>query len=526
MAELLSSKVVIVEQAPRLRTIAAVPTATAAFTVVTEKGPVRIPTLVTSFGEFVDVFGTHVAASKSAAIIEQFFNNGGQRAWISRVVHYTDITDNTTNISVAAHVDLVDTGATNVLDLDGKYDGAYANGPTNMQVIIAAATSGVATEFNLSVVVKGVTVEVFPNLVNDNTSVNDASRVINAASGSKFITATFVAAGVSPPVVGTFNLTGGDDGLTGLADADYTGSQAGGTGFFAYDTIQDIRVIAAPDRETAAVQSALVDYAETSRTLSMFAVTTIPIAQTAAQAVTFVETTAQLLGKSEVAAIYWPQVKILNPSTSAFGAGDTITVPVTGHVMGVYARTDGARPGGVYDEPAGIERGRLNGVIDLETDEALDERKRDLVYPKNINPITTFPGVPFFIDGVRVLKTDGNFPSIAQRRGVIFIEQSAKDGLQVFRFRANDEETRDEVQRTLEAFLLVQFNQRAFRGSTPQDSFFVDTSEQSVNPPSEVAAGRLNADIGLATQRPAEFIVLRFRQDLRDLEREVAAIST
>jgi phage tail sheath protein FI len=525
MAELLASQTVIIEESPRIRTIPSVPTAVTAMVGITERGPVLTPTLITSFSEFVDTFGSFTANSQFPSLVEQFFNNGGQQLWISRVVHYTDITDPLTKISVAATVDLDDTGATPVLQVDGKYDGAYANGPTNMQILIATATSGVATEFNLSVLVGGIAVEVFPNLVNDNTSTNDAATVINAAGGSKLISATFLAAGVSPPVVGTFNMTGGDDGLTGLADTDYTGSQAGGTGFFAFDVVQGIRILLAPDEDSGTVQIAGVDYCEITREGSMFFVVTLLPGLTAAQAVTHVETTFALFGSSEYGAMYWPHVNILNPSRADYGDTDNILIPVSTMVAGVYAKIDGARPGGIHDEPAGTERGRLRGVVSLEggdTAEVLDIRKRNLVYPKRINPITTFPGAPFFIDGVRVLKGDGNFPSVAQRRGVIDIEQNIKDGMEVYRYRANDEETRDEVNRTIRAFLLVRFNQKAFRGSTPDTSFFVNT-DTDVNPPSEVDAGRLNVRIGLATQRPIEFLVLRFSQDTRDAEAEIAA---
>jgi hypothetical protein len=68
------------------------------------------------------------------------------------------------------------------------------------------------------------------------------------------------------------------------------------------------------------------------------------------------------------------------------------------------------------------------GVLGFETDEVLEERKRDLVYPKRINPLTTGPGLPRYIDGSRTLKGDGNFPYVAERRGVIFIERSLKQG--------------------------------------------------------------------------------------------------
>ncbi len=85
---------------------------------------------------------------------------------------------------------------------------------------------------------------------------------------------------------------------------------------------------------------------------------------------------------------------MLNPQKSVFGSSDQVVVPPSGILCGVFARTDGARPGGVYDPPAGIEAGRMFGVLGFETDEVLEERKRDLVYPKRINPLTTGPGLP------------------------------------------------------------------------------------------------------------------------------------
>ena len=739
MAELLSSKVIIVKQKPSLRTIPAVPTAIAAMAIVCEKGPVRIATLVTSFGEFVDTFGTHIADTKAAAIVEKFFDNKGQQLWVTRVVHYTDVANNLTNISAKASITVdtdtgitqgtvlgtivgpfdlepgdtldvdvdgggpvtatftataalrtsaaetyalsngevltvsidggpvqtitfltaefvaigaatalevaavinakitgaqadgiggdvtitsdkrgtgsgvnitggsanvalsfatgniagtgnvanidavtaaevktiveaavagatvtdvggavqivtdtagsggsiqvaapstaddemgldnalhagVDAGTTNAVTFQGKFDGTYANGPTNTQLVVGDATSGTATEFNLTVFRNGIATQVFPNAVNDNTSVNDISKVVNAASaagGSVDIAVVFVASG--RPINGTYDMTGGDDGLVGLADTDYVGSQAGETGFFAFDEINDIRVIGAPDRPTAAVQTGLVDYATVSRNESMFAVATLPDGSTALSAITFVETTAQLLGRSEVAAIYWPGFKILNPNKDVHGDTDEIVVPNTGHVMGVYARVDGLRPGGVWDQPAGTELGQLVGVVDLETTEVLNERKRDLVYPKNINPIHTFTGVPIHIDGSRVLKTDGNFPSVSEARGVVFISQSMKAGFAVFKHRNGNTETLDEMNRTAEAFLLTQFKHGAFRGDTPEESFFVDTSDK-VNPPTQLVQNKTAiVDIGVATNRPLEFIVLRFRQDLRDVEKQLAA---
>ena len=82
-------------------------------------------------------------------------------------------------------------------------------------------------------------------------------------------------------------------------------------------------------------------------------------------------------------------MKVINPAKSVFGPADKIVVPPSGIIAGVYSRTNSGRPGGVYDPPAGIDVGRMFGVLGFETDEVLEERKRDLVYPKRVNPLTT-----------------------------------------------------------------------------------------------------------------------------------------
>jgi hypothetical protein len=79
-----------------------------------------------------------------------------------------------------------------------------------------------------------------------------------------------------------------------------------------------------------------------------------------------------------------------------------------------------------------------------------------------------------------------------------------------------------QVRRTITAFLLTQMNNGAFRSREPAKAFFVDVSDQ-LNTPSVIFAGKLIARVGLATNKPAEFIVLRISQDTRALEAELAA---
>lgn len=414
------------------------------------------------------------------------------------------------------------------ITVDAKTEGTYAN---SISIRISPATSGEATRFNLQVVDAGVIVETFPNLSLSSSDDNYVETIVNDVDlGSNLIQVEDLALGLVPAgsavTGGTLHgpLAGGNDGLSGLVDNDFIGNEASETGLRSFDKKADITLLAVPQRATAAVQNAMITYAEVTRNMSVLAVLDPPANQSATQIITYVETTAALLESSEHGVMYWPRVEILNPRTALFGNVARVTVPPSGHICGMYARVDGSGPGGVYKPPAGVQDGVLRGVLGFEggeNSEVLSEAKRDLVFPKRINPITTLPGLSRFVDGARTLKASGNFPTVGERRGVSFIEQSIKSALQFARNQNNTPELRASVERTIRAFLLAQMRNGAFRTKDPATAFFVDVGD-GLNPPSAVFAGILTARIGLATNKPAEFIVLQFSQDTRALDQELA----
>src|SRR3979490_1276907 len=82
--QLLASKVVVVEEEPRLRHITALPTRTLGGIGITERGPVGQPALVTSFEDFVATFGCFTSNSALALAASAFFENAGQVSGVSR----------------------------------------------------------------------------------------------------------------------------------------------------------------------------------------------------------------------------------------------------------------------------------------------------------------------------------------------------------------------------------------------------------------------------------------------------------
>ncbi len=409
--------------------------------------------------------------------------------------------------------------AVTCITANAKTDGSFGN---DLSVIVEAPTSGEATEFNLVVEDDGVVVESWSNLSVTATATNYHVTVLNSATtGSNYISTAEVVASLAPAAATYGPMTGGSDGLTSLADTDFVGSSVSKTGMRGFDTVDGIGMLICPDRITATVQVAMLAYAETTRKGSMYCILDCPAGYTVAQMKTYQTATAGLLNLSEFGEINYPQMKVLNPDTTVFGNDASIVVPTSGHIAGMNARMDAASQGGVYKAAAGTESGVIAGCIGFENDYMQEEANRDVLYPVRVNPLRSVGGIKCK-DGVRNLKGTGNFPSAPERRGVIFIEQSVKSGLEFARFRNNDEQLRAEVDRTITSFLNTQMKVGAFRTKVPSTAYFVDVSDK-LNPASVVFAGKLFVRMGLATQKPAEFITVLVSQDTRSLEQGLSA---
>ena len=424
--------------------------------------------------------------------------------------------DTTLGLDNATHTG-TDAAQVDTLAVTAKSDGAFGN---ELSILIEDATSGDSERFNLSVMKGTVALETWPNRSMDTADEFYVETINNADTGSWYITVSDEGASGTTlqrrPLNGTYGpMTSGDDGLTSLADADFVGASSlnGRTGIRGLDDVDDLRLLGVPGRGTSVVHNAMVTYCEVTRSGSVFPILD-PAASTSVEGIiTYVETTASLLNLSEFSAIYWPWLEVANPSATVFGTGNIYVAPC-GYVAGAMARQDQSSEGGIYESAAGVENGVLFGVLGFENQDVLLEEKRDLLYPKRINPITTKKGRPIFIDGSRTLKAGGNFPSVSERRGVIFIEQSIKEGLEWARHKNNDEKLRERVDRTVTDFLISQMNLGAFRSRDPATAFFVDFGS-ALNTPAVTFAGKLIGRVGLATQKPAEFIILRFSQDTR-----------
>jgi len=457
----------------------------------------------------------------------------GSTKWVR--VEATSTADGKIGLDNLQHTG-TDDAPQDTLKVDAKTEGEYGD---SVSIITSRATSDTTIgatdpEFNFQVLKDGVVEETFPNVNMDNTSTDFVETVVNhATAGSNLVAVTDQGAvGTQKPDIGSAEpyvknwgaMSGGDDGLTGLDDNDFLGSDAGPTGMYALDAVQDLRILAIPGRASGGLQTGMVAYCEVWREGAVFPVLDPPDAAsvpTSSDMVNYLQT-AGLSELSEFGAIYWPRIKIVNPSKAVFGQDDNIVVPPSAFIAGVYARND-QREGGVYNSPAGVDgnAGVIFSCTGLEVEETLNPKKVRIIYPKRINPILRLTDTPFHMDGGRTLKSTGSFPHIGQSRGAIHIEQTLKRGLVWAKHRYNNEELRNRAKRYCESWLRTQLNLGAFASRKPAEAFYVDVSNK-LNPPSVANQGQMRLRIGVAFATPAEFIIIYITADTRALEESLA----
>ena len=208
--------------------------------------------------------------------------------------------------------------------------------------------------------------------------------------------------------------------------------------------------------------------------------------------------------RSMFGALYYPWIKVANPRTG----GRPIMVPPSGHMMGIWCRTDESR--GVFKAPAN-ETPR--GVIGLAYETNM--REQELLNPKGINCIRNFANYNrgYKVWGARTLVEPDNvqWRYISVRRLISYIEKSIEIGTQWVVFEPNDQDLWARVNRTVTGFLTRLWRDGALFGASPAEAFYVKCDGE-INTHETMMMGRLYVEIGVCPVRPAEFVIFRISQ--------------
>jgi uncharacterized protein len=508
---------VYVEEVPSTsKPIEGVGTSIAAFVGMTPGGPVNTPMRVTNWTQFAKLYGDPVNADNGpfmegaflAHSVYGFFQNGGTDCWIVRVGGDGDATQPMAALPTATDqgvpafearaldgvqgpikVEIVEEPPPKASDEGDEGDGGDP-GPSTYKVIVDAGSDH--EEYGGLTLKKGKS--------NIATKVNASSKLIKLLESAASLPEAQRA-----PAAGTYTLSVPASSATEIHGQDFEGDVAHRKGMGGLSPVDDVTMVCMPDLMVLAhnggdatvrdVQGKMIAHCE--MTGDRMAILDPPPDLLPQD---MLEWRTSIAGyDSKYATLYYPWLEVMDPLTN-----QPLLVPPSGHVAGVWCRTDSQR--GVHKAPANEVILGVNGLGFQVTHAEQGHLNR-----AGVNCVRAFPGRGIRIWGARTLSSDPEWRYVNVRRLFNFIAESIMEGTQWSVFEPNDERLWMQLRIAAGNFLTRVWQDGALFGSTPDQAFFVKCDAET-NPPEVIEAGQVVCEIGIAPVKPAEFVIFRLSQ--------------
>ncbi len=258
-------------------------------------------------------------------------------------------------------------------------------------------------------------------------------------------------------------------------------------------TYDDIALVSIPGAFSAPVQQAIIEHCESM--YDRFAILDSILGVGPGNGIR--DQLLDVQNQNGFAALYYPWVLARNPLTKR----DELWPP-SGHIAGVYVRTDATR--GVHKAPANTN---IRGVLGVER--MLTDAEQGPLNLLGINVLRVFGGrgQPM-VWGARTVATDRNWQYVNIRRLFLFLEESIAEGIRWAVFEPNNLQLWQKLKQSITEFLTRVWRDGALFGATADEAFYVRIDE-ALNPESTRKLGRLNIEVGVRPAYPAEFIIVR-----------------
>jgi len=210
-------------------------------------------------------------------------------------------------------------------------------------------------------------------------------------------------------------------------------------------------------------------------------------------------------------------LKNSNPKTYNFIKTEltkhNVILPPSAAIAGIYAQVD--RDRGVWKAPANVA---IKGIVGPTQELSQSEQEFlnvDASSGKSINPIKSLPGKGTLVWGARTLAgNDHEWRYISTRRLANLIEESAYKSTSFAVLEPNDSSTWLKAEALIDKYLLGLWRQGALAGSKPEQAYFVKVGLGKTMTSNDILQGKMIVEIGIATVRPAEFIIIRFEDNM------------
>jgi len=494
LREASSSGIVVAEGPGADSAIALLPTAVTAFVGRALRGPVNRPVAVQSFAEFHQVFGGLWQPSPMSYAVEQFFECGGQRAVIVRVVNggapaTISLPCGNDTLTLAA----LSPGSREALRASVDYDNIAATEPDRFNLVVQRVRTRGSEHVEDQ--------EIFRRV----SAVPDTTRfVATALQESQLVRVRGPAPATRPdrtfrpgsrhPIGYVDSNPDGDDGAP-LTDYDVIGSAEAGTGLFALATAEDVRFVCIPplERERDVGPSALLVASRFCRERHALLVVDPPAAWRNADDA--LRGLREFAFRSEYALMCFPRIQAFDRLRAR-----AETFANCGAVAGTLARIDEQRSpwqAGPDEElllrPAArpefaltdAERARLaaHGINPLQALRAAGPRPL---------PLKTLAGGSAASADARLLTP--------QRRSLLLMA-CLERGTRWAMFEVPERAVWQKLERQVQAFLQPLASSGLF-GPADEPGAVQVVCDERINGPDDIAAGRINMLVSLRTAQP------------------------
>lgn len=434
---------------------------------LTDAGPTT-PTLIRSMADYGRIFGQRVSYSVLYDALDVFFREGGNRAYVSRVVGPDAVT---------AHLDLLD-GAAGV-SLTATAIGPGASGDSYKVGVRAGVGDGTFVIF---------VTDATDNELEASPDLEDTDAAVLWAQGSSYIRLALGASANDPAVAAAASLAGGDDDRASITDTEWAtalGNMSGDLG---------IGQVSAPGRTSDVGHQQLLDHAESNRR------TAILDAPDSATQGTLTASAAAASGGERFGGMFWPWLVV-----PGVVSGTTRTVPPSALVAGKLAANDAAGLGA--NAPAAGVNGVASYVVGLSQDPgALD---RQTLNEAGVDVIREMFG-SVRIYGWRSLVNSNADPGWVDLGNARLYMAIAGEGAAIgeqFMFDKIDGQgkTISAFNGALAAMLARYYQNGDLFGASASDAFFVDTGAQ-VNTDETLANNELHAVLNVRMSPFAELV--------------------
>ena len=480
-----------------LHPIGRVPTGVAAFVGRTLKGPVNRPVAIASFSDFQHIFGGLWQPSPVSYAVDHFFENGGRRAFVVRVINGAQ-PPTLTLPAGSSRVRLigVNPGSREFLRASVDYDGIPEKETDSFNLVLQRVRSAGSELIEDQEIFRRLSV-----LAQSDRFVASAllgSHLARVQGPVPVQRPERSAIGGSRSAIGyAVSNPDGDDGAP-LTDYDVIGSAVESTGMFALQGTPAFNLLCIPPlaREHDVGLSTLLVAAKFCRDRHAILLVDPPATWISPRAA--VEALRNWPFRSDNAVMYFPRVQSFDRLR-----GRAETFASCGAAAGMIARSDDTSPLWAATETAEsfLRPGLRPAAV-------VSDQERIRLSQAGVNTLVSSRSNVRQGLSPRTLAAGSSGSSdwkyLSARRLALFVASSIEQGTRWVLLEPNIPSTWERARSLVDAFLEALAEQGAFVGTSPDESHFA-IADDRVNREQTLAEGKFNLLYGFATSKPGEF---------------------